>query len=69
MHQYTGQEDAPRSIQNAFFEGKSIQEMLSLMFKGKISDFPGEVTFDGFSAVVPVAEVNIAYPFPFHQTV
>lgn len=42
--------------------------MLSLMFKGKISDFPEELFFDGFSVKVPVAEVNIACIFPFSST-
>lgn len=55
MHWYTGEND-PRAIRGPFFESKSIQEMLSLLFKGKMTDFPTELSNMGFLASVLVAE-------------
>ena len=50
MHQYGGQDDITQVIQVNFFEGRSIQEMLSLMFKNKIVDFPTKPDYYGFLA-------------------
>lgn len=67
MHQYARKDDVTKSIWNAFFEVKSIKEMLSLMFKGEISDFSEELTFNDFSTKL-LAKVNIYYLFQFHQS-
>lgn len=63
MFQYTGKDDVTKAIRADFFETKLIQEMLSLMFKGKIADFPVEPTHCGFSAKLPIAEVSISLAF------
>jgi hypothetical protein len=59
MWVYIGEDDPTREIWGDFYENKSIQEMLSIMFKGKMTDFPNAWTTAGFSSTVLVAEVSI----------
>lgn len=68
MHQYTGEDDPTRANRGPFFASKFIQEMLSLLFKGKMSDFPTALSNMGFSATVLVAEVNITRLFRLCQS-
>lgn len=41
--------------------------MLSLLFEGKMTDFPTELSNMDFSALVLVAEVTIIYPLQLCQ--
>lgn len=59
MWRYTRENDPTRVIQGGFFEGKSMWEMLSLMFKGKASDFPNEPIRSVLHVNSPVVEVSI----------
>lgn len=61
MFQYTGEDDVTRAIKADFFKSKLIQEMLALMFKGKIANFPTEPIYTGFSTTILPAEVSINY--------
>lgn len=58
MWQFTGKNDPTRVIRGGFFEGRSMQEMLSLMFKGKATEFPNDSSDAGFSAHVQMIEVS-----------
>lgn len=57
MWQYTRENDPIRAIRGGFFENKSKQGMLSLMFKGEMTYFPSELFDAGFSADVIVPKV------------
>lgn len=59
MWMYTGENDPTRMLRQGLYEGKSMEEMLSLMFKGKVSDFPIELSRAGFHANLHVLEVSI----------
>lgn len=58
MWEYTEEDDPTRVIQGGFFEGKSMQEMMSLMFKGKVMAFHNDVSDAGFNAQVRMIEVS-----------
>lgn len=64
MHQYGGQDNVTREIQATFFEGKSILDMLSLMFKRKIVDFLTKPAHCGLSTEVLQIEVSILVFIP-----
>lgn len=59
MYMYTDEGDVTRSLHEGYYEGKSPQEILSMMFKGKTADFAKEIKFFGFSAEDPPKEVSI----------
>ena len=46
IHQ--GECDPIRAIRGDFFENKSLREMLSMMFKGKMANFPNDPFEAGF---------------------
>lgn len=54
-----GGDNPTRAIRGGFFENKPMREMLYLMFKGKMTNFPNEVTNAGFTAEVLVVKVSI----------
>lgn len=59
MWMYTGENDPTRALRQGLYEGKLMQEMLSLMFKGKVFDFPNKPSEVGFHANTLVSEVSI----------
>lgn len=59
MHMYTGKEDDTVSIPGEFFEGKSIQEMRTLFFKGGAADFPTNTGWTGFSSALRPKKVTV----------
>lgn len=58
MFMYTDETDNTTSIRGDFYEGKSLQEMISMLFKGKTSDFLTDVVYGGFSTDVLPKQVK-----------
>lgn len=54
MWEYNGTDDSTLAIRGGFYEGRSLKDMLSLMFRGEASDFFEEPRVDGFSAYKPI---------------
>lgn len=59
MYRYTSKDGVNRSIRTDYFEGKSLQEMISMMFKGKTMDFPAETSLAGYLLEAPPPAVSI----------
>lgn len=59
MWMYNSSDDAIWTIRGSFYEGKSMQEMLSLMFKGRTANFPSDTNDTDFSSMKPMMMVSL----------
>lgn len=57
MWEYNGLDDSTHTIRGWFYKGNPLREMLSLLFKGKASNFSNEHRNTGFHANLQVLEV------------
>lgn len=65
MWEYNPKDDSTRAIRGGYYEGRSLRDMLTLMFKGRATDFPNEPRDLKFSAYKPMPVVSARTPLCF----